>query len=77
MAGSKTGVNSVFSERNDGVMGSVERTREIRRRRARKSKLIKLRAKFAKATNESDKAVIQAKARRVSPLVSLSVKTDK
>jgi len=67
----------VFSERNDGVMGSVERTREIRRRRARKSKLTKLRAKFAKATNESDKAVIQAKARRVSPLVTLSVKSDK
>ena len=58
-------------------MGSVERTREIRRRRARKSKLTKLRAKFAKATNESDKAVIQAKARRVSPLVTLSVKSDK
>lgn len=67
----------MFSERNDGVMGSVERTREIRRRRARKSKLTKLRAKFAKATNESDKAVIQAKARRVSPLVTLSVKSDK
>lgn len=57
-------------------MGSVERTREIKRRRSRKAKLTKLRAKFAKATNETEKALIQAKARRVSPLVSLDVKND-
>lgn len=52
-------------------MGSVERTRELRRRRARRTKLKKLRARFEKATNESDKAMIAAKARRVSPLVDL------
>lgn len=53
-------------------MGSVERTRELRRRRSRKVKLKKLRAKFAKATNDADKAAIAAKAQRVSPLVTLS-----
>lgn len=51
-------------------MGSVERTRELRRRRSRKVKLKKLRAKFAKAPNETEKATILAQARRVSPLVS-------
>lgn len=51
-------------------MGSVERTRELRRRRSRKEKLKKLRARFAKAANETEKAVILAKARRVSPLVT-------
>ncbi len=51
-------------------MGSVERTRELRRRRARKQKLKKLRARFAKAANEGDKVTILAQARRVSPLVS-------
>ena len=50
-------------------MGSVERTREIRRRRTRKVKLKKLRGRFAKA-NETDKVTILAQARRVSPLVS-------
>ena len=57
-------------------MGCVERTREIKRRRSRRAKLAKLRVKFAKATNEGDKAVILAKARRVSPLVSFEVKAD-
>jgi hypothetical protein len=51
-------------------MGSVERTRELRRRRSRKEKLKKLRARFAKAANETEKATILAQARRVSPLVS-------
>jgi hypothetical protein len=50
-------------------MGSVERTRELRRRRSRKVKLKKLRERYAKA-NETDKALILAQARRVSPLVS-------
>jgi hypothetical protein len=50
-------------------MGSVERTRELRRRRSRKVKLKKLRARFAKA-NETEKKLILEKARRVSPLVS-------
>jgi len=57
-------------------MGSVERTREIRRRRARGAKLKKLRARFETATNEGDRAVILAKARRVSPLITFTVKTD-
>ncbi|MFN0053085.1 MAG: DUF6800 family protein [Planctomycetales bacterium] len=51
-------------------MGSVERTREIRRRRSRKVKLKKLRTRYAAATNEADKHLILEKARRVSPLVS-------
>jgi hypothetical protein len=51
-------------------MGSVERTRELRRRRSRKVKLKKLRERFAKAANETERSVILAKARRVSPLVS-------
>jgi hypothetical protein len=50
-------------------MGSVERTRELRRRRARKAKLKKLRTKFA-AANETDKKLILEKAQRVSPLVT-------
>lgn len=50
-------------------MGSVERTRELRRRRARKAKLKKLRAKFDVA-NETDKKLILEKAQRVSPLVT-------
>jgi hypothetical protein len=54
-------------------MGSVERTRELRRRRSRKEKLKKLRARFAKAANETEKATILAQARRVSPLVSFEV----
>jgi hypothetical protein len=54
----------------DSVMGSIERTREIRRRRSRRAKLKKLRAKFAKATNEADKAALLAKAQRVSPLLT-------
>lgn len=51
-------------------MGSVERTRELRRRRTRKVKLKKLRAKFAAAPNETERKAILEKARRVSPLVT-------
>lgn len=50
-------------------MGSVERSRELRRRRARRAKLKKLRVKYAKATAGGDKAAILAKAQRVSPLI--------
>lgn len=50
-------------------MGSIERSREIRRRRSRRAKLKKLRAKFAKATTDADKAALLAKAQRVSPLI--------
>lgn len=51
-------------------MGSVERTREIRRRRARKVKLIKLRKQFEKSTNEGEKSQLLTKARKISPLFS-------
>ncbi|MDB5386920.1 MAG: hypothetical protein JWM11_2566 [Planctomycetaceae bacterium] len=54
-------------------MGSVERTREIRRRRARKVKLVKLRKLYEKSANEGEKAQLLAKARKVSPLFSFEV----
>lgn len=53
-------------------MGRVERDREIARRRSRRAKLRKLRAKYRAATNEADKAAIQEKVRRISPLVNLA-----
>lgn len=51
-------------------MGSVERDREIRRRRARRVKLLKLRKLFAKSTNEGEKVQLLAKARKISSLFS-------
>lgn len=53
-------------------MGRVERDREIARRRTRRAKLRKLRAKYRAATSEADKAAIQEKVRRISPLVNLA-----
>jgi len=50
-------------------MGSVERTREIKRRRARRAKLKKLRDRYAKTANDGEKQALLAKARRVSPLI--------
>ena len=47
-------------------MGRIERSREIARRRIRRVKLQKLRAKYAAAATESEKADLQAKARRMS-----------
>jgi hypothetical protein len=52
-------------------MGRVERDREIARRRTRRSKLKKLRARFAKATDQATKNLILAKARRISPFAVL------
>ncbi|MEZ6125123.1 MAG: DUF6800 family protein [Planctomycetaceae bacterium] len=52
-------------------MGRVERQREIARRRKRRVQLPKLRAKFAAATSESQKAEILEKARRMSPFIQL------
>jgi hypothetical protein len=52
-------------------MGRVERGREIARRRARRSKLKKLRARFAAAKTESEKTALVEKAFRVSPLASI------
>jgi hypothetical protein len=63
-------IGLVWSHGKQEHMGSVERTRELRRRRSRKVKLKKLRTRFAKAANETEKATILAQARRVSPLVS-------
>ena len=51
-------------------MGCVERDREIKRRRARKAKLTKLRVQYAKSNNEGEKAMLLAKARRSSPQFS-------
>lgn len=51
-------------------MGRVERDREIARRRARRQKMNKIRVRFAKATNEADKAVLLAKAQKISPLLT-------
>ena len=52
-------------------MGRVERSREIARRRARKSKLRKLRARYAASTDPSEKRAIIDKVRRVSAFVDL------
>lgn len=51
-------------------MGCVERDREIKRRRSRKAKLAKLRALFGKAANDTERNLILAKARKISPLVT-------
>jgi hypothetical protein len=52
-------------------MGCVERDRERKRRRARKLKLVKFRALFAKAANDGERGLIFAKARKVSPLITV------
>lgn len=52
-------------------MGRVERDREIARRRSRREKLQKLKVKYSKASNEGEKAEIQAKIRRLSPFVKI------
>jgi hypothetical protein len=53
-------------------MGRVERSREIARRRARRSKLKKLRKKFASAKNESERLDLQQKVRKLSPFATLT-----
>ena len=58
-------------QRPPDPMGRVERTREIARRRKRRVQLQKLRGRYAAATSESEKAEILAKARRLSPFVTL------
>ncbi|MFZ9089150.1 MAG: DUF6800 family protein [Planctomycetaceae bacterium] len=52
-------------------MGRSERQREIARRRKRKTGITKLRARYAEARNEGEKAEIIAKARRLSPFLNL------
>jgi hypothetical protein len=57
-------------------MGCVERTREIKRRRIRKVKLKKLRTLYAKSNNEGEKAMLLARARKISPLFSFELTED-
>jgi hypothetical protein len=52
-------------------MGRVERDREIARRRTRRTKLLKLRTRYAKATDQASKNTILAKVRRISPFAVL------
>jgi hypothetical protein len=53
------------------IMGRIERTREIARRRARRVKLKKLRQRFASAKSEAEKADVRARVRRLSPFATL------
>jgi hypothetical protein len=53
-------------------MGRVERGREIARRRNRRAKLTALRKAYAGAKNESEKADLQEKIRKVSPFAKVS-----
>ena len=57
-------------------MGPVERQREIARRRKRRVELPKLRAKYAAATSEAEKAEILQKARRMSPFIELETAAE-
>jgi hypothetical protein len=52
-------------------MGRVERDREIARKRARRSKLKKLKLRYTKATDQASKNAILAKVRRLSPFAQL------
>ncbi|MGE3315568.1 MAG: DUF6800 family protein [Planctomycetaceae bacterium] len=56
-------------------MGRVERDREISRRRARRTKLKKLRTKFAKANDQGTKSAILEKVRKISPFLDLEATT--
>jgi hypothetical protein len=55
----------------ESPMGRVERGRELARKRKRRAKLKRYRAEFAKASNETDKAEILEKARKISPFAVL------
>lgn len=52
-------------------MGRVERDREIARKRARRTKLKKLKVRYSKATDQASKNAILEKVRRVSPFAQL------
>ena len=58
-------------------MGKIERSREIARRRKRRVQLQKMRVKYAAAANETEKAEILAKARRMSPFIELEAAASK
>ncbi|MCA9087207.1 MAG: hypothetical protein KDA90_01090 [Planctomycetaceae bacterium] len=53
-------------------MGRIERSREIARRRARKTKLQKLRAAHAAAQTDVEKQAIAEKVARLSPFAVLN-----
>lgn len=50
---------------------TIERKREIHRRRHRKAKIAKLKAKYLAATNKAEKEKIAAKIKRLSFYVEL------
>jgi len=52
-------------------MGRTERQREIARRRKRKVGLAKVRARYAESKTEAEKVLLLAKARRMSPFITL------
>jgi hypothetical protein len=64
-------VPSILITEQPVTMPRTERDREKERRRKHKEKLVKLEAKFRKATNQADKLTIAAKVRRFSPMVNL------
>lgn len=53
-------------------MPRTERGRELARRRARKDKLVKLRAKYAAAKTDAERQEIFLKARKISPFIELA-----
>jgi hypothetical protein len=53
-------------------MAHVERKCELRRRRARRAKIRKLRAKLEKAKNQAEVEQILAKIKKISPFWSLA-----
>lgn len=52
-------------------MGRVQKGRELASRRSRKAKLKKLRDKFEKAKDASEKELIKEKVRKISPFTVL------
>lgn len=52
-------------------MAHVERKSELRRRRARRAKIRKLREKLAQAKNQTEMEQILAKIKKISPFWSL------
>lgn len=55
-------------------MPRIERDRELAKRRQRKTKLQKLVTKYALTSNSTDKQVIAAKVRRISPFYDLEAR---
>lgn len=55
---------------------SATRMLELARRRQRRSKLRKLRARFASATSEQERKILLAKARCISPFASFALTDD-